>query len=483
MTFDIEIGLFIDGDYTESATGLTLDIYNPATDEVITSVQAAGELDINLAVDAARRAQRPWAARPPRERGAILIRAAHIVRRESERLAHIESLDTGKPLKQAQVDVEIAAQYLEFYGGYADKVYGKTIPLDGSRFAITFPEPLGVTGHIIPWNYPLQIGTRTIAAALATGNTCVVKASEEAPLTTLILPSLLREAGLPRGALNVTTGLGPVAGAALAQSDGIDHISFTGSIDAGSQVMLAAARNIKPVTMELGGKSPSIVLADADLDRVVPTVVNALIQNAGQTCSACSRVVVHKSIHDEVVERIGQRMEAVSIGPGLDNPDMGPLISERQKKGVVSHIEEALAAGASLAVGRTELPGLRGHFMSPTLLTKVDTTMAIANEEVFGPVLAVLSVDDDAEAIEVADSTPYGLVAAVWSRDIDRALSIARNVKAGQVFVNSYGAGGGVALPFGGFKKSGFGREKGTEAVLEFTQVKTIAFDVQEPND
>ncbi|MGH3665203.1 MAG: aldehyde dehydrogenase family protein, partial [Egibacteraceae bacterium] len=376
------------------------------------------------------------------------------------------------------------AQYLEFYGGFADKIYGDTIPLDGDSFAMTLREPLGVTGHIIPWNYPLQIGARTLAPALVGGNACVIKPAEEAPLTTVVLAQLLEEAGLPAGVVNVVPGIGEVAGTALAASDDIDHVSFTGGVDTGRSVMTAAAANLKPVTMELGGKSPSVVLADADLARAVPVITKALIQNCGQTCSAGTRVVVHRSRHDELVERLGDALGTVRLGRGTDDPDMGPLISAAQLERVLGYFDVAATDGAQVVTGgaAADVDGLAGFFVRPTLLDQATPEMRIAREEIFGPVLAVLTVDDDADALAVADATDYGLIAAVWTRDLDRALWLARHLQCGQVYVNSYGAGGGVPLPFGGYKKSGFGREKGLEAVREYTQTKTVAFDVRAPD-
>ncbi|MDP8970337.1 MAG: aldehyde dehydrogenase family protein [Actinomycetota bacterium] len=409
--------------------------------------------------------------------------AARAIRERTPDLASAESEDTGKPLSQARTDVSVAAEYLEFYGGFADKLYGDTIPLDGTNFALTFLEPLGVTGHIIPWNYPLQIGARTVAPALVCGNACVVKPAEEAPLTTIALGRILSEVGVPDGVVNVVPGAGEVAGAALAGSDDIDHLTFTGGIDTGRKVMAAAAANLKPVTMELGGKSPSVVLADADLDRAVPVITKALIQNCGQTCSAGSRVVVHRSRHDELVDRLAESLGAVQLGRGLDDPDMGPLISADQLDRVLGYLQVARDEGSEVVVGgdSADVDGLGGYFVQPTLLDGVTPGMRVANEEIFGPVLAVLAVDDDPDALRVADATPYGLIAAVWTRDVDRALWLARHLRCGQVYVNSYGAGGGVPLPFGGFKKSGFGREKGLEALREYTQVKTVAFDVAAP--
>lgn len=473
--------LLIDGRLHPSTTGERFTVVDPATTETLAEVAAAAPDDVDRAVEVARGAQAAWAQLPPRRRGALLVDVARAIRDRADGLARLESQDTGKPLRQASADVEVAAQYFEFYGGVADKLYGDTIPLDAQQFAMTFREPLGVTGHIIPWNYPLQISARTTAPSLAAGNACVVKPAEEAPLTTLVLGQLALDAGLPPGVLNIVPGVGEVAGAHLASSDDIDHLSFTGGLDTGRRVMAAAARNVKPITMELGGKSPSIVLPDADLDRAVPTITNAILQNGGQTCSAGSRVIVHFTRHDELVERLVDAFGRVVLGRGTDDPDLGPLISDAQLERVVGHLADATGDAATVVCGGhpTHPDGLEGYFVEPTLLDDVDPGARVAQEEVFGPVLSVLRYGDEDEAVEIADGTPYGLVTAIWTRDVDRAMRLARRVRSGQVYVNSYGAGGGVALPFGGYRHSGFGREKGMEALAEFTQVKTVAVAVR----
>jgi aldehyde dehydrogenase (NAD+) len=475
--------LLIGGRAQPAESGERFTVTDPSTGEPLAEVASAGGGDVAEAVAAARDAQKGWAGAAPRERGAILLAAARIIRDRAEELAHWEARDTGKPLAQARADADVAAQYCEFYGGLADKVYGDAIPLEGSNFAITFREPLGVTGHIIPWNYPLQIGARTVAPALAMGNTCVVKPAEEAPLTTGMLGEIFLEASLPAGVLNIVPGLGEVAGAALAASDEIDHISFTGGVDTGKLVMGAAAHNLKPITMELGGKSPSIVLADADLDRAVPVITKALIQNSGQTCSAGTRVVVDRSRHEELVERLADSFSRVRLGAGVDNPDMGPVISGDQLERVLGYLDVARDEGARFAIGggRAEPDGKEGFFVNPTVLDGVTPDMRIAREEVFGPVLSILDAGDEADALRIADDTPYGLIAAIWTTSVDRAMWLARHLKCGQVYINSYGAGGGVPLPFGGYKKSGFGREKGVEAAYEYSQVKTVALDVRSP--
>jgi len=480
MTVEMLTDLVIGGEIVAARTGARIDDLDPATGDQIAAVADAAPDDVDAAIIAARRSQPAWAARHPRERGSVLVELARLIRAEAAGLAVLESRDTGKPLSQAAADVEVAAQYFEFYGGFADKMYGDTIPLGAGRLGYTVLEPRGVTAHIIPWNYPLQIGSRTVAPSLMAGNACVVKPAEEAPLTALVLAKLALDAGVPPGVLNVVPGRGEVAGAHLAASDGIDHISFTGGLETGRAVMGAAARNVKPVTLELGGKSPSVILADADLDRALPVVAKALIQNAGQTCSAGTRVIAHSAVYDEVVERLALLLEKVSLGRGVDDPDMGPLITAAQRDRVTGYVDVGLAEGARVAGGgeAASVAGCEGgYFVRPTIFAGVTAGMRIANEEIFGPVLAALCCADERDGLAIANGTPFGLIASVWTRDIDRALWFSQHLQAGQIYVNSYGAAGGVGLPFGGTKNSGFGREKGLEAIRECTQTKTVVIE------
>jgi len=471
--------LWIDGSPRAARTGGQLVVTDPSKDELLATVSAASEEDVDDAISAARTAQPRWWARRPQGRAAVLFGIADLIRRDAELLALVESLDTGKPLSQARTDVEVAAQYFAFYAGITDKLYGHTIPLDAVDFASTFREPLGVTGHIVPWNYPLQISSRTIAPSLAAGNAVVLKPAEEAPLTALLLGRLVTEAGAPPGLVNVVPGSGQVAGAALAASDAIDHLSFTGGTVAGRLVMTALAKNLKPSTMELGGKSPSLVMDDADLDRAVPVITKALIQNSGQTCSAGSRVIVARSLHDELVGRLETSFREVELGAGPADPDMGPVISRKQHTQVLDAIERAESEGAHVICGgkSADVEGAGGWFVRPTLLTQVTPTMEVAQQEVFGPVLCVLEADSESQAIDLANGTEFGLIAAIWTGSVDRAMRVARALTCGQVYINSYGAGGGVALPFGGVGKSGFGREKGVEALMEYSQTKVIVFN------
>jgi aldehyde dehydrogenase (NAD+) len=392
-------------------------------------------------------------------------------------LARMEALDVGKPVKQGLADALALARYLEFYGGAADKVMGETIPFANGYTAFTLREPHGVTGHIVPWNYPMQIIGRSVGAALAMGNACVLKPAEEACLTALAFARIAHDCGLPAGALNVVPGLGEEAGAALSRHPGIHHISFTGSVAVGQLVQAAAAKNAVPVTLELGGKSPQIVFADADLDAALPFLVNAGVQNAGQTCSAASRILVEQPIFDKVVKLMGERYRALRVGPAIEDLDVGPLISQRQKEVVGNYLAIARDSGLRVA-GQAALPASLppgGCYVAPTLLAPVRDDHRLAQEEIFGPVQVVMSFDGEADALAQANGTPYGLVAGVWTRDGGRALRVARKLQCGQVFVNNYGAGGGIELPFGGVKHSGHGREKGFEALYGFSVLKTIA--------
>jgi aldehyde dehydrogenase (NAD+)/betaine-aldehyde dehydrogenase len=373
--------------------------------------------------------------------------------------------------------VAVAARYFEFYANTIESFYGDTIPTQQGVFAYTLREPFGVAVQIIPWNYPIQIGCRSVVPALAAGNCCVMKPAEEAPLTPIKVGELALEAGLPPGALNVVPGGGQEAGAPLAAHTGIDHLAFTGSVEVGQLVSKAAADNVVPVTLELGGKSPNIVFADADIDSAVPVIVNSIIQNAGQTCAAGSRLLVDQRVQDQVVEAVAERFKEVTIGPGLEDPDLGPLISKVQLDNVASYVQQGKQEADLLAGGATpQEDRLRGgFFFEPTLFGGVSPQDRLAQEEVFGPVLVASTFDDPEEAAQIANGTDYGLVAAVWTRDVSKAHYLAQEIRAGQVYVNTYGAGGGVELPFGGFKKSGYGREKGYEALYEYSQVKTVA--------
>jgi len=417
-----------------------------------------------------------WGRLSPAEKGRLLAKLSRFILDRAEELALIEARDCGKPLKQARADVAACARYFEFYGGASDKLHGTTIPYPEGFTVLTWREPHGVTGHVIPWNYPLQIFGRSVGGALAAGNACVVKPAEDACLSLLRVAELAAEAGLPPGALNIVTGLGAEAGAALVEHPGIQHISFTGSPATGAWVGAAASKRHCPVTLELGGKSPQIVFADADVESALPALVNAIVQNAGQTCSAGSRLLVERTRYDEVLARLGERFAALVAGPALADLDCGPLIRATQLARVRDFLDSAARDGiATVAQGRVAADAPAGGFyVAPTLLRDVPIGHRLACDEVFGPVLAALPFADEADAVRLANATDFGLVAGVWTQDGARQLRMARAVASGQVFVNNYGAGGGVELPFGGVKHSGHGREKGFEALYGFTTVKTV---------
>lgn len=450
-------------------------VEDPSTGEVMAVTADCGPEEIDAAVHAAAAASQSWRLVAVPERARLLRRLSALIQRDLESLGQLESQQTGKPLRQGRRDAEITVRYFDFYASAVETLYGSTFSLDENTTVHTRWEPHGVTAHVIPWNYPLQILGRSIAPALAMGNCAVLKPAEEAPLTALKIAELAIEAGFPPGALNVVPGFGESAGAALTAHPGVGHISFTGSVEVGRLISHAAAEHLIPVTMELGGKSPNIVFADADLDRAVPVIVNSILQNAGQTCSAGSRLLVEDSIHDDVVKRITAIFAGVDIGPALDDPTLGPLISAPQRERVCSFLT-ASDRGGRITHGGSPLNGGpygNGYFFQPTLVDDVEETSLIFREEVFGPVLAVTRFSGIDEAIALANATDYGLIAGVWTTNISTAQRMIRDVVSGQVFVNTYGASGGVELPFGGFKRSGFGREKGAEGLRGFAQVKT----------
>ena len=468
---------FIGNRFVAPADGATLPMIDPSEGTAFASIARGAAVDVAAAVRAAQSARDgAWGRSSPAQRGRALAAIAAAIAAHADELALIEARDCGKPLAQARADAAACARYFEFYAGAPDKLHGATIPYADGYTAFTLREPHGVTGHVIPWNYPLQIFGRSVAAALAAGNACVVKPAEDACLSLLRVAELAAASGLPEGALNLVTGLGAEAGSALVEHPGVAHLSFTGSPATGARVAAAAAQRHCPVTLELGGKSPQIVFADADLDLALPAIVNAIVQNAGQTCSAGSRLLVERSVYERVLEELGARFSRLVVGPALADRDCGPLIRASQRARVQGFLEHACHDGiATVATGTlaADAPA-GGYYVLPTLLRDVPHDDRIACDEVFGPVLAAMPFDDEADALRLANATDYGLVAGIWTRDGGRGLRMARGVRSGQVFVNNYGAGGGVELPFGGVKHSGHGREKGFEALYGFTTLKTV---------
>ena len=455
-----------------------LPVISPADGEAYDQIARGTAHEIDLAVAAARHAldRGAWGRMNATERGRVLTKIGAKLLDHVDELTQIESRDTGKPLATARNDIVVLARYFEFYGAAADKVHGEVIPFLNGHHVSLLREPLGVTAHIIPWNYPAQMIGRTVAPALAMGNAVVLKPAEDTSLSALRFAELAAEAGLPDGALNVVTGLGEEAGAALAAHPGIDLISFTGSNEVGTLVQAAAAKNAVKCVLELGGKSPQIVFADADLDRAVPIIVKAIIQNAGQTCTAGSRLLVEQGAFDAVVARVAEAFAKVRVGTPAMNLDCGPVMNPAQLARVNRYIDAARDSGVPILAQGQLAEGVPkgGYYVRPTLFGPVARTDALACEEVFGPVLAAMSFADEADAIALANGTPYGLLAAVWSENGGRAYRVAKAVRAGQVFVNCYGAGGGVELPFGGTKRSGHGREKGLLALEELSSTKTV---------
>ncbi|MDO8447553.1 MAG: aldehyde dehydrogenase family protein [Rhodoferax sp.] len=461
-----------------SSSGRTIAMLDPSDGQPFDEIQRSNASDIDFAVRAARQSlEAVWRKFSPAERGRLLMRLSLKVTEHAEELALIEQRDCGKPTRQALADAAALARYFEFYAGACDKLHGETIPYQDGYSVLTWREPHGVTGHIIPWNYPMQIFGRSVGGALAAGNVCVIKPAEDACLSLLRVAQLAAEVGFPAGAINIVTGYGHEVGDALARHPGIDHISFTGSPSVGTLISQVAAQRHCPVTLELGGKSPQIVFADADLDAAVPAIINGIVQNAGQTCSAGSRLLVDHVIYESLLERLGHEFEKLRVGPATLDLDLGPLIRQSQQQRVWDFLSDAQVANIEMvAQGKVvdEAPQT-GFYQAPTLLRDVPAMHRLAQEEVFGPVLVAMSFRDEDHAVELANATPFGLVAGVWTAEGARQFRMARRVRSGQVFINNYGAGGGVELPFGGVKSSGHGREKGFEALHGFTTLKTVA--------
>ncbi|GGX98275.1 aldehyde dehydrogenase [Litchfieldella qijiaojingensis] len=462
-------------------TPQTLGVEAPATGEPLAEIARCQAEHVENAVMAARQAfdgqLGDWSRWSARRRGEWLYAFAAAIDADAETLSTLECADTGKPMSQAKGDIAVCARYFRFYAGAADKLHGETIPFEDGYSVMTQREPFGVCAQIIPWNYPAQIFGRCVAAALAAGNTVVLKPAEDACLSVLHLARIATQCGLPAGVLNVIPGLGNEAGAALAAHPHINHLSFTGSPATGTLVTQSAAANHVPVTMELGGKSPQVVFADADLDAALAAVVRGIIQNAGQTCSAGSRLLVESSCYDEVLSRLTQRFSELRCDAGENDPDCGPLINARQRTKLEDRLTAAKADGIRVAAaGRlADSAPSGGHFVVPQVLVDIPEGHYVACEELFGPVLTVQRFEDEEDAVRLANSTDFGLCAGVWTNDGGRQMRLAKRIRSGQVFVNNYGAAGGIELPFGGVGRSGHGREKGFEGLKSYTQLKTIA--------
>ncbi|HYS79008.1 MAG TPA: aldehyde dehydrogenase family protein [Candidatus Dormibacteraeota bacterium] len=471
--------LYIGGQWVDAVAASTFTTVNPATEEPITQVAEGRAEDIDRAVKAARDAfEGPWAKISGADRGRMLWKMADLIESYLAQIAEVETLDSGKTITESsRVDVPMAADCFRYFAGYATKIEGETVPVRTPCFAYTLREPLGVVGQIIPWNFPILLAAWKLAPALAAGNTIVLKPAEQTPLTALCLARIAEEAGLPPGVLNVVTGFGPTAGAALVDHPGVDKIAFTGSTAVGQEIMRRAAGSLKRLTLELGGKSPNIVFADADLDQAVRGASNGIFYNKGEVCTAGSRLFVEDSLHDAFLDRLSAFTAKLQQGDPLDpKTRLGPQVSEAQMNRVLSYVDKGKGEGARLVMGGSRASG-KGYFVRPTIFDEVKNSMTIAREEIFGPVLSVLRFSDLDEVVRAANDTPYGLAAAVWTKDIKKAHRAARLLKAGTVWINTYGLYDS-AMPFGGYKMSGFGRELGRHGLQEYTQTKSVWVDL-----
>jgi phenylacetaldehyde dehydrogenase len=468
--------LLIDGKWVQAHSGKTFDSIDPATGEILARVAEGDKADIDLAVKAARRAfeSGPWSKMSASERGRIIWKIGDLLQENLEEFAELETLDNGKPLSVARVaDVPLAADLFHYMAGWATKVEGSTIPIAGPFLAYTRREPIGVVGQIIPWNFPLLMAAWKLGPALATGCTVVLKPAEQTPLSALRLGELALEAGLPPGVLNIVTGFGETAGAALAAHPDVDKIAFTGSTEVGKLIVQAAAGNLKKVTLELGGKSPNIVFDDADLKQATAGAANAIFFNHGQCCCAGSRLFVEDKIFDKVVEGVSESAKKIKVGPGMNaDTTMGPLVSEEQFRRVRGYMEAGLNEGAKAVVGGKTV-GNRGYFVEPTVLVNTKPTMKVVQEEIFGPVVTAMPFKSIDEIAAEANNTTYGLAAGIWTKDIAKAHSLANKLKAGTVWINCYNVFD-AAMPFGGYKQSGWGREMGKEALELYTETKAV---------
>ena len=470
---------FIGNRWVEPIVPAYLETFNPATEEVIATFARSGPADVDAAVRSAHAAMSDeWALISPADRGKLLFRLADLIAADRDRLARLETLNVGKPLKDSLGDIDGVCATLRYNAGAADKMEGSTIPLASTFIDFTLLEPLGVTAHIVPWNFPLGMAMRSMAPALAAGCPCVLKPAEQSPLSALGMAELVQEAGFPPGVINIVTGLGEEAGEELVRHPLMRGITFTGSVEVGRRIMATAAQGIKPVVLELGGKNPMIVFADADLDRAVNDAAMASFENCGQVCSSSSRYLLAPQIRDEFIERLMARAAALSIGPGIDNHDIGPLVSPAQYDRVLGYIKSGTAQNARLRCGGGRPPQLeRGHFVQPTIFDRVTPDMTIAREEIFGPVGVAIDINSEDEAVGISNGLGYGLAAGVYTQDIGRALSVARRLEHGSVWINGWWMGG-VQAPTGGMKESGIGRERGLAGVRNYLQTKNIAIRI-----
>lgn len=473
---------FINGEWLDSKEGKTISNLSPTTGEEIGTIARGDEEDVRIAVDSAEKGFNKWSKLDPHIRGQKLIQYANLLRERKEIIAELETFDTGKPLKSSLRTVETAARYFEYYAGYADKILGEVIPTSGNKHAYTLREPYGIIANIMPWNSPITGVGKGVGAALAAGNSVVVKCSEFASLSTLYLAELAFESGLPAGVFNVITGFGNEAGISLTQNTKINKITFTGSVATGTNVMIEAAKRITPVTLELGGKSPNIVFEDADLNMAAKGSVKAFVSNTGQICSAGTRLLVHKSVKKEFEELLVNEIKEITVDKGEYNPDIGPIVSKPQLDKVLSYIEIGKQEGAKLLYGgdkinKTNLKN--GYFVEPTIFTDVYNYMRIAQDEIFGPILSVITFDTEEEALEIANDTQYGLAAGIWTKNIDRVMRLVPKISAGNIYINEY-QGTNVEVPFGGYKNSGIGRDRGIESVLNHTQLKSVITSYRE---
>jgi len=471
--------LWIDGKPVPAQSGATFPVYDPGRGEVIGTAARGGPEDVDRAVESARKAFRSpaWRGLSPSDRGRLLGSLARKIEAAKDRIAWLLSLENGKPLRHAHDEVYTVIRNFEYYAGWVDKIHGRIIPVPPGVFDYLLYEPLGVVGHIIPWNYPLDIFARGVAPSLAVGNTVVVKPAEETPLSSVEIACLAAEVGFPPGVINVVTGLGPEAGAALAGHPGIQGLAFCGSVETGKQVLETAARNITPVvSLELGGKSPCLVFPDADIEKAARSAAEGICYNTGQSCGALSRLLVPEDLFGGVVEQVKTVMAGIRLGHGHDDPDMGPLVSKEQLHRVLDYIQTGSREGAQLVHGGRHpetRPLSEGYFVEPTLFTGVHPGMRIVEEEIFGPVLGIQTFRTEEEAVQIANASSFGLSAEIWTRDLSRAHRVAAQLDVSHVTVNG-GGGFGVEAPFGGVKQSGFGREGGIESILQYSRVKNV---------